>query len=126
MKLGTIELSKENNKLNSQNETLYRQELMRTKKFKIELLEISNVESPAGISLKIISDQDRFIVPFYRHLKDFIYFNGIFFLDTSKFDELELNPKEGFFIEIVSDKDFTLKIYYSTDRASAFDEEKYI
>jgi hypothetical protein len=123
MKLGTIELSKEKNKLDSQDDTFFREVLMSAKKFKIELLEISNVKSPADISLKIINDQGRFIVPLYRRLKDFIHYNGIFFLDTSTLNEFDLNPREGFFIEIVSDKNFTLQIYYSTDRNSLTDEE---
>jgi hypothetical protein len=126
MKLGTIELSKEKNKLDSQDNTFFRDVLMIAKKFKIELLEISNVRSPTGISLKIITDQHRFIVPLYRHIKDFIHYNGIFILDTSTIDEFELNPRDGFFIEIASDEDFALKIYYSTDRNSEFADEKYI
>lgn len=126
MQLGTIELNKENNKLDTEDETFFRQTLIHARQFKIELIEISNVKSPTSITLKMFSDQGRFRVPFYRHIKDFIHFNDSFILDTSTIPQFTLNPKEGFLVEVQSDEDFILKIFYSTDRNSDFTSDERI
>ncbi len=93
------------------------------KKFNIDLLEITGIENPSDITIEVlVNSYKQRLLKLYEFRTSFIFQNGYFILDTidKKQFQFEMpNPREpefDFSIKVISNQDFKMTMYYSTDQ----------
>jgi hypothetical protein len=96
--------------------------------FKMELLEISNVETPSDLTINFQLNKKKYALPLYKRRVDFIFQKDIFVLDISEIQPFKLTDEidPDFSVKVISEKPFKLTIYFSSGKELGLSNTEYL
>jgi hypothetical protein len=132
MKFKNLELNNTNNTIDTwENEALAREFLRpQANRFKINLMELSNVVNPSDVRLTITNCQSQVtVIHLHRFRTEFLFQNGVFIWNTKAHHFFDIDVSVGgYFALSVESKsgDFNMALYGETDQESGLDDTLYV